>query len=268
MSLNPFDQQLSEEQQTYSELSTRLNSLTEEVNWYKGINTTQLSEQHAFIVSALEAESSKSHQIEKALQDIHSELVTLSNALGSQWNPFRWLDVRQHRIRSSSKNLQNSAHQMVQELEETKARLHSLSIRSESKIQEMERYENFNFNEKSQEKAEIEKHLEEQATKIKSTRTKQREINQILSPLQSKISRVARLHYFARYQKRRAEDFEKLLDKAQSPNEKTKILNACKSALGESDPKKILLKASFDIQSLEEEQKQIEAQAQDLIRNS
>ena len=149
MSLNPFDRQLESSKQKASDLSASLNSIRQELDWYEGTELAALAEQYEAIRFDLEAESSERDRIANDLKKIESNLRNLSQSIRSLWNPKNWFNAEQRHLRTCAENLKKSVDQAQKAHSQANYRLQATSLRSKSKAEEIEKYKNFDFDEKS-----------------------------------------------------------------------------------------------------------------------
>ncbi len=268
MSLNPFDRQLESSKQKASDLSASLNSIRQELDWYEGTELAALAEQYEAIRFDLEAESSERDRIANDLKKIESNLRNLSQSIRSLWNPKNWFNAEQRHLRTCAENLKKSVDQAQKAHSQANYRLQATSLRSKSKAEEIEKYKNFDFDEKSKERKEIALRLSQQKKQIESITHRKKQVDAALEPIIRQINMAEKKKAEASSTKRRAQELDEKLSGADNSYERAMAHRECEEKFGSGSPRKVISKMDAEIRRLDRDLEKLHVRAQDVIKKS
>lgn len=148
MNINPFDDILAKKNQEVSNLSADLKTINQELAWYEGTELTVLTCHHEALCLDLKKQSHECDQLSEKIEEKTSKYRDVSVSVKSIWNPKNWFDAEQRSLRSRANNLKNSLEQEKETLSKAQKKSQKISHGIQNKIEEIERYKDFDFNKK------------------------------------------------------------------------------------------------------------------------
>ena len=268
MNLNPFDRQLESAKQKVSDLSASLKIIRQDIEWYEGTELATLTDHREALYSDSEAQSRECDRLGKEAGQAASNFRELSQSIKSLWNPKNWFDSEQRNLRSRAEKLKESVDKARKRFSQAQERFQNISRRVQSKTEEIEKYQNFDFDDKCKKRTAIALRLSQKKKKVELIARKKQQVDAALEPIISQIKMADRKKSEASSAKRRAQELDKKLSGSDNSYERAMAHQACEEQFGTGSPRKVISKMDSELRRLDRDLKKLHARANNIAEKA
>lgn len=251
MTINPFDNQLKKESKKASDLNYSLKKIKEDLDWFENTDLEKLFQDREELLSATENQSRECVRLRAEAAKIKSNLDELLPSVNSLWNPKNWFDSKQRSLRERSENLKQSLSRAEGVHFKSQERLQDAARRKQYIIEEIGRYNEFDFDARSKDRSSIERELRKQTEVVEIMSERKRQVDIAIEPILRQINEAERARTEAAIDNQRAQALDNELSRADNSYEKAMVHQTCEERFGTGSPRKVMSEKGAEIRRLD-----------------
>ncbi|MCH1918006.1 hypothetical protein L9G15_01005 [Shewanella sp. A3A] len=251
MILNPFEEQLEQAQAKAHKLMSDLKVLVNEIDWYESTDLDILSNSRLKLEHELQRQLFECTEAHEKVKNIKANIIRHSPAINSLWNPKNWFDSQQRDLRSHLADLKKSLEIANSNTYKAQEKLQEIKRKTSSNFEEIARYEDFDFDVKSENRRLVANQFSQQRRKAERIALRKQNFDDALEPIVKQIRDAEQKKSEALEAKFQAQRFDDELSEASNSYERAMVHEKCESKFGTGSPRKAVSRKDAEIRRLE-----------------
>lgn len=262
MTPNPLNDELMNAMDIELELSSSINNLRKEIEWYRSTNFKVLNDSRNDLKYELESLSLKRKQLSGDIQKIEANIKDLSELINSFWNPKNWFNLQQRDFRIRKAVLLESLGLESNNFLKVQAQTKNINKQISTMVEEIEKYNCFNFDAKSKKLNDTLTQLSDQEREIERIFVRKRHVDKELAPIDKQINDAETKKLEAISVMRKAQSMEKELSNADNSYERAMVHQKCQEKFRINSPRRVISQKESEILRLDRDLKKLKRRAE------
>jgi hypothetical protein len=264
MNFNPLTKICTDIQDQIDALQQSEKQVTDELQWYRSIDPSVLTENLRRNEAIVEKLRSEILMLEKEIQENAARLGEVAPMIGTLFNPFNWfakdqVDLRRRRAQLHEIRDQKAAFRQsrVKELEDTRACMARVAS-------DLQRHRTFDFTRRQCDLSQIKQRIASKKDELAIAADRKRRVDEVLAPLIQEMQTLESRKRRAESDLEAAQDFDRRLSSAANSYERAMVHEHCESRFSEGSPRKIIGERQKEIRRLDRDYDKAKRRVEDI----